>query len=97
MLSQSGASLSPTVAAAPQQRVAGLECCVDTGKQAAKEGVAHPAAHRVAECSPFDAPPQCDPGHGLDCQGLGRCGEGGYLEIPEGGVKGLLYIQYMVM
>ena len=74
MLSQSGALLPLTGAAAPQQRVGRLGCCVDTGTLVAKEGVALPAAHRVAECSLFDAPPQSDPGCGLDCQDLSRLG-----------------------
>ena len=61
-----------------------LGCCVDTGKPTAKESVALPAALGVTECSVFDAPPQSDKRGVLDCQGLGRCGEGGYLGIPEG-------------
>ena len=84
MLSQSGASLSVTVAAAPQQRVVELGCCVDTGKSAAEEGAALPAALGVAECSLSDVPPQSDPRGVLGCQGLGSYGGGGYLGIPEG-------------
>ena len=84
MLSRLGALLPLIVAAAPQQRVVVLGCCADTGTPVAKEGVVLPAAHRVAECSLSDAPPQCDPGHGLDCQGLGKCEGGGHLGIPEG-------------
>ena len=61
--------------------------CADTGTQVVKEGVALPAAHRVAGCSPFDAPPQSDHRHVLDCQGLDRCKGGGHLGIPVG-VKG---------
>ena len=88
-LSQSAASLSLTVATAPRQRVAGLDYCVDTGKAAAKEGAALPAAHGVAGCSLFDVPPQSDHRGVLDCQGLGRCEGGGHLEIPDGG-KGVI-------
>ena len=84
MFSRPGASLPPTVAAAPQQRVAGLGCYADTGLPAAKEGGARPAAHEVAECSPSDVPPQCDPGRAQDYQGLCRCEGGGHLGIPEG-------------
>ena len=84
MFSRPGASLPVTVAAAPRQRAVELGCCAGTGKPVEKEGVVLPAAHRVAECSPSDAPPQCDPGHGLDCQGLGRCEGEGHLGIPEG-------------
>ena len=85
MLSQSGASLSLTVAAVSQQIVGRLGCCVDTGKSAAEEGAALPVVLGVAECNPSDVPIQNDPGRGLDCQGLGRCEGEGYLEIPEGG------------
>ena len=81
---QSGASLFLTVAVDPQQRVAGLGCCADTGTQAAKEGVALPAALGVAGYTLPDAPPQSDHRHVLDCQGLGRWGGGGYLGMPEG-------------
>ena len=84
MLPQSGASLPPTVAVAPQQMVVELGCCVDTGKSAAEEGTALPAVLGVAECSPSDVPPQSDPRGVLDYQCLGRCGGGGYLGIPEG-------------
>ena len=84
MFCQSGVSLPLTVAAAPLQRVAGLGCCADTGIPAAKEGVALPAAHRVAGYTLPDAPPQSDPRGVLDCQGLGRWGGGGYLGMPEG-------------
>ena len=78
------ASLSLTVAVAPQQRVVELGCCADTGTPGAKAGVALRAAHEVAGCSPCDVPPQSDPRGVLDCQGLGRYGEGGHLGIPEG-------------
>jgi len=85
MLCRPGALRSLTVAAAPQQRVAGLGCCVDTGKPAAKEGVVLPVAHGVDGCSLLDAPPQSDHTDVLDCQGLGRCEGGGHLGIPEVG------------
>ena len=85
MLCRPEASLPLTVAAAPQQRAAGLGCCVDTGKPAAKEGVVLPAAHKVDRCSLLDAPPQSDHTDVLDCQGLGRCEGGGHLGIPEVG------------
>ena len=58
--------------------------CADTGIPAAKEDVALPAVLGVAGCSLFDAPPQSDHRGVLDCQGLGRCGGGGHLGIPEG-------------
>ena len=61
-----------------------LGCCVGTGKSAVKEGAALPAVLGVAECSPSDGLIQSDPGHCLDCQGLGRCVGEGYLGIPEG-------------
>ena len=96
MLSRPGASLPLTVAVAPQQTVAGLGCCADTGTQAAKEDVALPAAHEVAGCSLSDAPPQSDHRGVLDYQGLGRCGGGGYLGIPEG-YKGSVSIHYKVI
>ena len=83
MISQSGASLSLTVSAVSQQMVGRLGCCVDTGKSAAEEGAALPAVLGVAECSLSVVVIQNDPGHCLDCQGLGRCEGEGYLEIPE--------------
>ena len=84
MLPQSGASLPLTVAVAPQQMVGRLGCCVGTGKSVAEEGAVLPAVLGVTECSLPDVPIQSDPGHCLDCQGLGRCEGEGYLEIPEG-------------
>ena len=85
MLSRPGASLSLTVAVAPQQRVVGLGCCADTDKPAVKDGVVLPADHGVAGCSPSDAPPQSDLRGVLDCQGLGSYEGGGHLGIPERG------------
>ena len=85
MLPQSGASLPLTLAVAPQQMVGSLGCCVDTGKSAAEEDAALPAVLGVAECSLPDVPIQSDPGRCLDSQGLGKCEDEGYLEIPEGG------------
>ena len=41
----------------------------------------------MGECSPSDVPLQNNPGHGLDCQGLGKCEVGGYMEIPERGKR----------
>ena len=87
MLPQSGASLPLTLAAVPQQMVGRLGCCVDTGKSAAEEGAALPAVLGVAECSQSDVLIQIDPGRCLDCQGLGRCEDEEYLEIPEGSKK----------
>ena len=86
MLSRPGASLPVTGRVAPQQRVARLGCCADTGKPAPKEGVVLPAAHEVDGCSLSAVPPQSDPKGVLDCQDLGRYEEGGYLGIPEGGI-----------
>ena len=81
---QSGPSLPPVVAVAPQQRVVELECCGDIGVLAAQESVPPPTAHGVVGCSPSDAPPQSDPQDDLDCQGQGSWGAGGSLEIPRG-------------
>ena len=60
-----------------------LGCCVDIGKSAAEEGAALPAVLGVAGCSPSDGLIQSDPGHCLDCQGLGRCEGEGHPGIPE--------------
>ena len=84
MVPQSGPLLPPVVAAAPQQRVVGLECCGDTGVPAAQEGAPPPAAHGVAGCSPSDAPPQTEPRGSLDSEGPHSCGGEGCLGTPGG-------------
>ena len=81
-------SESVTVAVAPQQKVAGLDCHLDTGKPVAKEGAALPAGHKVAGCSLSDVLLQGDPRGDLDWQDLGSYEGGGYLGIPKGRVKG---------
>ena len=83
MAPQSGLLQPPVDAAAPQQRVVELECCGDTGVPAAQEGAAPPVAHGVAECSPFDAPPQTDPSGGLDSEGPHSWVGEGCLGTPE--------------
>ena len=85
MALQSGPSLPPVVAAAPQQRVVGLECCGDTGVRAAQEGAPPPVAHGVAGCSPPDAPLQTEPRDGLDSEGLDRYGGEECPGTPGGG------------
>ena len=80
-----------TVAAAPQQKVVVLGCCVDTGIPAVKKGAVPPAALGAAVCSLPDAPLQSGPQAGLGCQGLGRCGGGGCPEIPEGSKRFSVY------
>ena len=84
VLPQSGPSLPPVVAVAPQQRVVELERCGDTGVPAAQESVPPPTAHGAVGCSPSDAPPQSEPQDDLDCQGQGSWEAGGSLEIPRG-------------
>ena len=74
MAPQSGPSLPPVVATAPQQKVVELGCCGDIDVRAAQEGVALPAAHGVAGCSPSDAPLQTEPRDGLDSEGLHSSG-----------------------
>ena len=81
---QFGASLLLTGVVALQQTVGRLRCCTDTDISAAEEGAPLLADLWVAECSLSDVPLQNDPGCGLDCQGLGKCEVGGYLETPEG-------------
>ena len=76
-----GASLPLTVPVAPQQRVVQLGHPVDNGIPAVQEGAPLLAVYGVAEYSPSDAPPHTGPRDGVDCQGLGRYCEGGYLEI----------------
>ena len=66
-------------------------CCGDTGTPAVKKGAVLPAALGAAVCSLPDAPLQSDPQAGLDCQGLGRYGGGGCLEIPEGSKRFSVY------
>ena len=85
MAPQSGPSLPPVVAVAPQQRVVELECCGDTGVQAAQEGAPPQAAHGVAGCTPSDAPLQTGPRGGLGSEGLHSCGGEESLGTPEGG------------
>ena len=79
---QFGPSLPPVVAVVLQQRDVGLGCCGDTGVRAAQEGVAPPAAHGVAGCSPSDAPPQSEPRGDLDSEDLCSCGGEGSQETP---------------
>ena len=83
MAPQSRPSLLPVDAAAPRQRVVGLECYGDTGVPAAQEGAAPPAAHGAAGCSPSDAPPQTGVSGDRDCEGLDMCGEEEVLGTPE--------------
>ena len=87
MVPQFGALLPLTVAVALQQTVGRSWCCADTDISTAEEGAPLPADLWVAECSPSDVPLQNDPGRGLDCQGLGKCEVGGYLETPERGKR----------
>ena len=74
MVPQSGPSLPPIVAAAPQQRVVELGCCGDTGVSDAQEGAPPPAVGKVTECNPSDVPPQTGQRDGLDSEGLHRYG-----------------------
>ena len=85
MAPQSGPSLPPVVAGAPQQRVVELGCCGDTDVRAAQEGAPPPPAHGVAGCSPSDAPLQTGPKGGLDFEGLHSCGEEDCPGTPGGG------------
>ena len=85
MAPQSGPSLPPVVAAAPQQRVVELEYCGDIDVRAAQEGAPPPPAHGVAGCSPSDGPLQTGPKGGLDSEGLHRCGEEDCPGTPGGG------------
>ena len=59
-----------------------MGCCGDTGVQAAQESAPPPAAHGVAGCNPFDAPPLTDPRVGLDFEGLDSCGGEGSQGTP---------------
>ena len=74
MAPQSGLSLPPVVAAAPQQRVVELGCCGDIDVRAAQESAPLPVAHGVTGCSPSDAPLQTGPRDGMDSEGLHRFG-----------------------
>ena len=85
MAPRSEPSLPPVVAAAPQQRVAGSECCGDTGVRAAQEGAPPPAAHGAAGYSSSDGPPQIGLRGGPDSVGLDSCGEEECPETPGGG------------
>ena len=85
MAPQSGLSLPPVVAAAPQQRVVELECCGDIDVKAAQESAPLPPAHGVAGCSPSDALLQTEPKGGLDSEGLHSCGEEDCPGTPGGG------------
>ena len=75
MAPQSGPSLPPVVAAAPQQRVVELGCCGNIGVPAAQESAPLLPAHGAAGCSPSDAPLQTGPKGGLDFEGLHSCRE----------------------
>ena len=79
-----------TVAVAPQQKVAGLDCHLDTGKPVAEEGAALPAALGVAGCTLPDVLLQGDPRGDLDWQDLRSYEGGGYLGIPNGGKRFIL-------
>ena len=82
MVPQSGPSLLPADAEALQQRVVKLECCGDNGVPAAQEGAPLPLVHRVAGCSPSDAPPQTGPRDDQDSEGLDMWRGEGSLGTP---------------
>ena len=94
MVPQSGPSLLPVVAAAPQQRAVELVCYGDTGVQVAQESAHPPTAHGVAGCNPFDVPPQTGPRVDLYFEGMQSCGEEGTQGTPGGGGI-LLYCMYV--
>ena len=95
MAPQSGSSLPPVVAAAPQQRVVELGCCGDIDVPAAQESAPLPVAHGVAGCSPSDAPLPIGPRDGLDSEGLHRCGGEECLGTPGGGNRRVKFFHHI--